>query len=162
MSAISFLPIDLAWSAGVCKGYQNEWQKTLSHFEFWYVSSKHQREIHCFSLSDSLTSKESSLSFWKICFLLIIMICQRKGEWRDSIHCPWKKNERRGEIKKKKWKKKIKTKMQKYNAKEYLHLWWRIKSNQKNMKKMPTHPNLKIKHSLCNSFLELILFLTHR
>ncbi len=27
MSAISFLPLNLARSAGVCKGYQNEWQK---------------------------------------------------------------------------------------------------------------------------------------
>ncbi len=59
MSAISLLPLDLAWSAGVCKGYQNEWQKTLSHFEFWNVSSKHQRGFHCSSLSDSLSHQKN-------------------------------------------------------------------------------------------------------
>ena len=85
MSATSFLPLDLAWSAGVCKGYQNEWQETLSRFEFWNASSKHQRGIHCSSLSDSLTSKESSLSFCQICFVLIIMICQTKG-WVKRFH----------------------------------------------------------------------------
>ncbi len=165
MSAISFLPLDLAQSAGVCKGYQNEWQKTLSHFEFWNVSSKHQRWIHSSSLSDSLTSKESSLSFCLICFLLIIMICQTKGEWRDSILCPWKANERRGEMKKKKWKKKTitngKQKWKIHNTEEYHILWWSITSDQKKCQKVHPHKISKIKHSLCHSFLELILLLTH-
>jgi hypothetical protein len=61
MSAASFSPFDLARSAGVCKGYQNELKKHSLILGF-DVSPKHHREIHCSSFSLSLKSKETSLS----------------------------------------------------------------------------------------------------
>jgi hypothetical protein len=44
MSAISFLPSDLAWSAGVCKGYQNECQKhsLILSFEMSHPNTKEE------------------------------------------------------------------------------------------------------------------------
>ncbi len=128
-----------SWSCMVCRCLQriSEWvtENTLS---FWVLKCllKTPKRNWLSSLSNSLTSKESSLSFCLICFLLIIMICQTKGQWRDSILHPWKTNERRGEIKEKKWKKTTTNGNQKckiHNTEEYHILWWRFKSNQKNM-----------------------------
>jgi hypothetical protein len=54
-------------------------------FEMSHPNSKKKFIV---PLSDPLTSKESSLSFCPIGFLLIIMICKTKGEQRDSILGP--------------------------------------------------------------------------
>jgi hypothetical protein len=91
------------------------------------------------------------------------MICQTKVEWRDSIPCPWKTNEMREEVKKKKGKKKqqpMETKMQntKHKRIPYSMMEIHIKS-KKYVKKCPPI-FLKNKHSLCHSFFKLILLLT--
>ncbi len=89
---------------------------------------------------------------------------QTKGEWRDSILCPWKTNKMRGEMKKKMNKKTITNVNQKskiHNTEEYSILWWRFTSNQKKKSKKCPQKYLKIKYSLCHSFLKLILLLTH-
>ncbi len=112
-------------------------------------------------LSQTLTSKESSLSFCLFCFLLFMVVAKQRVK---AILCPWKTNERR-EMKKKMKKKTITNGNQKckiHNTKEDIILLWRFTSNQKNMfQTIPPKKNLKIKHSLCRSFIEFILLLTH-
>jgi hypothetical protein len=46
-------------------------------FEMSHANTKEELNV---PLSHSLTSRESSLSFCQICFVLIMMICQTKGE----------------------------------------------------------------------------------
>jgi hypothetical protein len=65
MSAISFFPINLAWSAGVCKGYQNEWQKNSLILSF-EMSHPNTKEEFIAPLSQTLSHQKNhpSLSVW--------------------------------------------------------------------------------------------------
>ncbi len=166
MSVISFLPLDLAWSAGVCKGYQNEWQKTLSLILSFEMSHPNTKEEFIVPLSQTLSHQKNhpSLSVWFV-FFSSFWFAKQKGEWRDSIPCPWKTNGMREEMKKKKRKIKTinqwKSEMENTQHKRVHHpiMENNVKS-KKHVKKMPPQ-FLKIKHFLCHSFFEFILLLTH-
>ncbi len=129
MSATSILPFDLAWSAGVCKGYQNKWQETLSHFEFWNASSKHQKGIHCSSLSHTLSDQKNhpSLPVWLFSSHMSDLPNKKWVKRFHTLPLKDKWEERRDE--EYKWKNKTRNnwnqKCQIHNTKEYLILRWR-------------------------------------
>ncbi len=110
----------------------SEWMtETLSLILSFEMSHPNTKDKLIVPLSQTLSHQKNhpSLSVWYV-FLLIIVICQTKGEWRDSILFPWKINERRM-TKKNKQKNNDQWKSEMQITKGYQILCWRFTSNWK-------------------------------
>jgi hypothetical protein len=111
MSAISFLPLDLARSAGVWKGYQNEQQKH-SHILSFEMSHPNTTDKFIVPLHHTLSHQKDHPSLPLPLSLIFMMILQTKDKKRMSerisILCPKRIDEIR-KVMNTKWKIKYKT-----------------------------------------------------